>query len=303
MTRRMCSLLLACLLLSATGCAYAAANAHPDGTPYRLYFQRADLNSAAGEDAIAPETVYLTDTEGLTTQKLAQHLLDALLAGPRDEALKSPVPTGTTLQSLSMEGSRAQVDLSYAYGALSGVALTMADYCITLTLTQLEEISTVGITVRGQELAYRDNQSFTARDVLLSSTEDVVGKVDVSLYFLNSKGDLVPEERTLELYEGDSQLDAVLEALQSGPDGDVLQPSLPEKFQVRSVWLEEETCYVNLPSSVLPELEDANLQTALRAVAKSLGSLPQVTEVQFLVDGEFAGTYGSASVANPYPAV
>ena len=66
-------------------------------------------------------------------------------------------------------------------------------------------IAVVGITVRGQELAYRDTQTFTARDVLLSSNEDVIGTVPVTLYFLNEAGKLAPEERTLDLYEGDTQ--------------------------------------------------------------------------------------------------
>ena len=301
MTKRVASLLMACLMLTATGCAYAAAKAQPDGTPYKLYFQRADLASAAGGDAIMPETVYLTETEGMTTTELARRLLDSLLEGPQDAAMKSPIPTGTSLQTLSVEGSRVQVDLSSAYGSLSGVALTMADYCITLTLTQLKDIYTVGITVRGRELAYRDSQSFTARDVLLSSAEDVVGTLDVTLYFLNKTGKLTPEERTLELYEGDTQLDAVLEALQSGPKSSTLKSSLPEKFQVRSLWQEDNICYVNLPSSALPDLTDADLQTAIESLAESMGSLPQVSEVQFLMDGEFAHAYGSVSIADPFP--
>ena len=301
MTKRVAALLLACLMMTATGCAYAAAKAAPDGTPYELYFQRADLNSAAGGDAIVPETIYLTDTEDMTTAEMARMLLNSLLEGPQDVAMKSPIPTGTSLQTLSVEGSRAQVDLSSAYGSLSGVALTMADYCITLTLTQLKDIYTVGITVRGRELAYRDSQSFTARDVLLSSAEDVVGTLDVTLYFLNKTGQLTPEERTLELYEGDTQLDAVLEALQSGPKSSALKASLPEKFQVRSLWQEDNICYVNLPSSALPDLTGADLRTAIESMAKSLGSLPQVSEVQFLLDGEFAPDYGSVSIADPFP--
>lgn len=301
MTKRVASLVMTCLMLTATGCAYAAAKAAPDGKPYELYFQRADLSSAAGGDAIVPETIYLTDTEGMTTAEMARQLVNSLLAGPQDAAMKSPIPTGTSLQTLSVEGSRAQVDLSSAYGSLSGVALTMADYCITLTLTQLKDIYIVGITVRGRELAYRDSQSFSARDVLLSSAEDVVGTLDVTLYFLNKTGELTPEERTLELYEGDTQLDAVLEALQSGPKSSALKTALPEKFQVRSLWQEDNICYVNLPSSALPDLANADLRTAVESLAKSLGSLPLVSEVQFLKDGEFARSYGPVSIADPFP--
>ena len=39
---------------------------------------------------------------------------------------------------------------------------------------------------------------------------------------------------------------------------------------------------------------------ALRALAKALCSLESVGEVRYLVDGEFADSYGSVNVARPY---
>ena len=114
----------------------------------------------------------------------------------------------------------------------------MADYAITLTLTQLPQIAVVNITVRGQELAYRDSQIFTARDVLLTSNEDVIDRVTVTLYFLDEAGDLAPEEQTLDLYEGDTQVSAVARALEVGPESRDLQAVQPEGFQGKSVWLE-----------------------------------------------------------------
>ena len=110
--------------------------------------------------------------------------MDELLQGPSDETLKRTIPAGTTMNSLYLEGTRAVVDLSTAYGLLSGIELTLADQSIALTLTQVPEIVSVKITVLGEELAYRDRQIFTGRDVLLAPEGDVVGTVDATLYFL-----------------------------------------------------------------------------------------------------------------------
>lgn len=193
--------------------------------------------------------------------------------------------------------------MSAAYGTLSGVALTMADYAVALTLTQLPEISVVSITVRGQELAYRSAQRFTARDVLFATTEDVVGTLPVTLYFPDGGGVLTPEDVTLELYEGDTQVGAVIKALEHGPAGKDLSAAFPEAFQVKSAWLEENVCYVNLSSAALPELtEPQRLMLAIRALVRSLCSLDAVEEVQFLVDGEFTGRYGAVPVGEPYTA-
>lgn len=292
----LCSLVLL-LALPLISCGTTSA---PEGTPYELYFCQTEENLTAGEDAIVPETIYLSSN--LRTTVLARTLLNRLLEGPSDPELKSAIPAGTSLQSLSIQNHQLNVDLTYPYSTQSGIALTMADYCITLTLTQVEEIDFVRITVRGQELEYRDQQNFSAKDVLFSSTEDVVGTVNVTLYFPDANGILRAESRVLQLYEGDTQLDAVLDALQDGPsEGSALLPSLPEGFSIRGIWQEGITCYVNLPSSALPELEGTDLTAAALSLVYSLGSLPQIEEVQFLVDGEYAAYYNDLAIGEVWP--
>lgn len=292
--RRALALALCLLLLS--GC--SGGTAPPEGH-YALYFQERDLRHAAGDSALRAEWVRLPGSEALEGSALAAALLEELLAGPADETLKSAVPAGTSLLSLSLEGSQATVDLSSPYGTLSGVALTLADQAVVLTLTQLPEILSVKITVRGRELAYRSKQVLTARDVLSAPEGDVVSTVDVMLYFLDEAGALTAEERTLELYEGDTQVGVVARALENGPAASGLSGVFPENFRPRSVWLEEDLCYVNLSSATLELLpEDAALGTALEALRRSLRSLETVEEIRFLVDGEFADYYGSTRLTS-----
>lgn len=297
--KRVIAFLLSGTLLLVTGCAYAAISEQT--APYDLYFREAELEDAAGEDALRTESIRLEREPG-TTRELAEMLIRKLLDGPTDESLKSTIPDGTSLLSLEIQLGRAIVDLSSAYGTLSGVELTLADYAITLTLTQLTDISSVKITVQGQELAYREKQVFKERDVLMSPQEDVVGTVPATLYFQDSSGTLTAEERTLELYEGDTQVAVVARALELGPETKGLLPVFPEGFRVKSLWPEEQICYVNLPSaliSCLPE-ETEEAQLVFRSLEKSLCSLESVKEVRFLVDGEFAQNYGEVPVSEPY---
>ena len=81
-------------------------------------------------------------------------------------------------------------------------------------------------------------------------------------------------------------------ALERQPEGRDLLSPLPEGFQVKSVWLEEDICYVNLSSALLEGLEESAARTALRALNHSLSSLEAVEEVRFLVDGEFRRDLG-----------
>ena len=297
--KRMITLLLCGLMLLSMA---ACGRTRPEETPsYDLYFMEADLKEATGRGALRAETAYLPELEGADPEETAKGLMEALLQGPLDGTLTSPIPVGTNLLSLKLEGGRAVVDLTASYGSLSGVGLTLADYAVALTLTQVPEIGSVKITVRGQELAYRDRQIFLSRDVLLVPEEDVVSTVTAVLYFLNGEGALTPEERTLDLYEGDTQVYAVARALENGPESKELSAVMPEGFRVKSVWLEEDVCYVNLSSAMLEGLpQETELQTAVYSLAKSLCSLDTVSEVRFLVDGEFATQYGTVDISEPY---
>ena len=295
--------LIAALLCAALLVALGSRRPDENVTLYKLYFLEADLASAPGRDALRAEEVNLDTSGSPSAQELAEQLLQALLAGPIDSTLTAVMPADTALISLELEGTWAKVDLSTRYRMLSGVELALADYAITLTLTQLPEISAVSITVRGMPLAYRDRQTFTARDVLFASNEDVIGLVPATLYVFNAEGQMVPWEVTLDQYEGETQVGTVVKALLGGFEEQEYRSPLPEGFQVTSVRLEEDTCYVDLPTAALSAMpEDAQLDAALQALADSLLSLQAVAEVRYLVDGEYAAVYGSAPVMEPYTA-
>ena len=275
MKKRWIAVLLCAALLAAFG--WGQPRISGEGETYDLYFLEADLSDAPGGDALRAEPLYIESGEVRDTRELAEYLVTELLAGPEDAALTSAIPEETTLLSLELDGTRAKVDLSSRYRLLSGVAL------------------------RGQPLAYRDRQIFTARDVLFSSNEDVIDTLNATLYFLDETGGLTPVEMTLDLYEGDTQAGAVVKALLEGTEEKDWLSAIPEGFQVTSVRLEESTCYVDLPTAALPGLpEEADLSLALRALADSLLSLRAVEEVRYLVDGEFASAYGGAAVLEPY---
>ena len=292
----LCLLLALALILS--GCAAAAATAAQEEKNCQLYYLVRDLERApAGGDAIAGEVSALPKESESPTETQAEDLMNALLSGPAGSGLQSPFPEGTRLLGVEVRGSHAKVDLSSAYRNLSGIDLTLADYCITLTLTQLSAIRSVSILVRGQELSYRDSQRFRPKDVLLSSTEDVVATVDVTLCAIDPEGQLRAVPRTLDLYEGDTQAEALVTALRQGPWDKDWRSALPDWFSVQSVWLDDGVCYANLLTSTVPEDADREeAALALQALRDSLASLDSVQEVRILVNGELAQYYAGISL-------
>ena len=280
--KRLLSLLLALVMvLSLFGCA-AQEETVTEGL--RLYGIN-DGESRLGGDVI---TAAVVPWEDLPEEREAQAaaVMELLLTSAEDYT--SPLPAGTMLRSVKLSGSTAYVDLSGAYGQLSDMALTIADYCIALSLTQLTGVYAVRITAEGRELPQRDKQVFLAGDVLLSSMDDVVRTLTAQLCFFDESGALVAEERLLNQYEGESAAQVVLEALLGGPEDEDLLPLLPEGFVGMTARMEDGVCHLNIPSESMALLAEE----ALQAIGQSLLSVEGIREVLLYVDGEPQGERG-----------
>ena len=277
---------LALVLLALAGC--GVVQKEQEGL--RLYYA-ASLDTHRGGDAIDSVTIDWDELPQGDQVARAESVLALLMGMCQEKGFQSPIPAGTTLRSVAIIGGTACVDFSGSYGQLSGMALTIADYCVALSLTQLEGIYAVRITVNEQELAYRDNDLFLAGDVLLTSMDDVVRTLTARLYFPNSDGDLEAEEQLLTQYEGQSAADVVLSALGDGPSDDDLQPLAEKGLSGMTVRMDNGVCQLNVASASMEELEDDTARQLLLCVTQSLQSLEGISSVQLYIDGTYAETY------------
>lgn len=297
--KRVLAILLSLVVLVLLGIS-VVPNGPSDAETLSLYFPvRAD-NLTSGGDAITAVRVDWREMRHLSAQEQADAVMNLLLEGYSEGLFGNLVPNGTRMNSCRVTGSTVTVDFSGGYGQLSGIDLTIADYCTTLSLVQIPGIYTVRITVNGKELAYRGKNYFRADDVLVTSPEDVVRNLAVQLYFPNGSA-LVAEDRILTIYEGKSQVSAVIDALQAGPVGETLLPLLPEGFSVLGARIDGNTCYINLPQSCAALLpEDAALQQQIvQGLVRSLCSIRNVRQVHILIESERRDLLGSVDISQP----
>lgn len=283
--------LLAALLLALTsGCAGAGPE---EEQGLKLWFPT-DPNQEQLSAAL-DSCLYQGESQSIPS------LLSALLAGPPAEetGLIPVIPAGTRVLSWSVEDRVANVDLSAAYAELVGIDLTLADYCITLTLAQLPGVDGVRITANGGGQSYRDRQALYPEDVLFSGEEEAPVEITAALYFRREGGDSLGYElRKFRLTEDKAPIKAVLAALIAGPEDKGLLPLLPPELTVRSAWVDEGLCTADLSAHLLdiPEEERA---LAVESIAETLRSLDTVDQVQILIDGEPAGESGGPETARP----
>ena len=283
----MCLAALILLLLPAA-CA-------PQGSPaedgLRLWF-------AVPGDRQSREVTAALGSAPYTGTRSVPALLAALLAGPpSDSELVSLIPPGTEVASWSVESRTAHVKLSGEYVRLSGVDRTIADYCVTLTLSQLPGVDRV-------ELSAGDESGRVLRtgDVIFSGAEEEPVDVPASLYFRRAGGAaLTSELRVFRLTEDETPARAVLEALIAGPQDAGLVGLLPQELTVRYVWVDDGICYADLSGALLAATPESRPEQELviTSIVDTLCSLDTVDEVQLLVEGEPLTAYGVLDLSGP----
>lgn len=150
--RRYLCLMLPLLFLTACGVTKGQEGA------YQVYYRTQEGVSALAAEARCLPAGCSDPVEGL---------LALLLAGPEGEDLERAIPNSVTLRSTSLENGLLTVDFSSRYASLSGIDLTLADYSIVQTLSQVEGVEAVMITAEGEPIPYRDHQRLTAAEAWL----------------------------------------------------------------------------------------------------------------------------------------
>lgn len=290
MKKGACILLSILLLVSSCG-----KDTRSSGGGYDVYYAARDPGSEG--KAIESENYVLTGTG-----EPVEELVSLILNTPASDRLTSPIPSGVTLDSWSLKEGVLKLVFSEGYDGLSGINLTIADYCVTLTMCQLEGVQSVIISVEGGLIPSRYYQELRVSDVLLSGSEDDEGLQAATLYFPTADGlHLGIERRDLEENDGLTRSEAVVTALLKGPTGSELLSLMPKDARLLSVTTENGICYVNfskefVEASVASKPEGALL---LYSIVDTLCTLGGVEKVQLLIEGEEPASFGGVPALTP----
>ena len=289
-------LLLLCLLPALSACAgHERQEENEEGI---LIHYVTTAEDAKGGDAVCGIRVELEVPENGSLMQQARAVVEKLMEEPAQPGLHSALPQNIKLLGVALQGRRVCVDFSSEFNSLTGVELTLANSCLVLSLSQLENINSVVVTVQGRPAVQQPQQIFYGWNVLLSDMDDVLRTVDVTLYFADETGALVAEERLLEVYEGQFAAENLVLELLAGPEDRELLPVFPADFPINSVRVENGVCHVNIPAAsmeLLPE-DEAVQRLMLQSLVESLHSLDTVQTVRLLVDGEELELFGAVPV-------
>lgn len=271
--------LLAILTLS--GCAAK----QPADTTLQFYYKTAEVtfqeNGLVGCES--------ADFSGTVEQLATRYFL-----GPKNEALVSPFPKGTALVSYSVVNERLVLQLSEAFAGLSGVDLTLALSCISLTFSQMEDISSVEVSVQGQLLGGQQSVVLRDDEILLADDSVLLADTTLSIYYADENNRyLIPQEVKTKLETVEEQAAYAVSLLGQTPDNDTLHSTLPTGTEILDLSIENGQCTLDLSSDFLrnrPETDDGERMTIL-ALVNTLTDFADIDRVQFYVEGQQLATY------------
>ena len=153
-------LLCLCLLASFWGC---APRTEAPQVPVRFYYPRTvdTIQYTASGGAFTYE-----DRESAGYTDNLPYLLNLYFRGPADSTLRNPFPTATSVTELKVYGNYAFLTVSDSFAQLTGMDLTVACACLTLTVTELTGAETLCLSTNSQLLDNHERLLLQAKDFL-----------------------------------------------------------------------------------------------------------------------------------------
>lgn len=266
--------------------------------PFQFYYRTA-------QTAFTDETGLIRAEErDLGTKSFTvEDLFTLYFEGPESSDLVSPVPSGTTFQSVERSGSQLTIYLRQKYASQSGIDQSILDACLVKTGLQIDGIRRVRIRVEslgGQSM--RDN-TFSASDIMLFDNGEAIQQTEILLYYSDANHRcLLTEKRTVPYLEPEKLPDYVVEQLIRGPQTPGMVSALPQGTVKWEVTVDNGICAVDFNEDFYrnrPKDEQAE-QLALLSVVNSLCELDGVNQVQFYVEGRKRTIYERLDISSPY---
>ena len=234
------------------------------------------------------ETISVRHT---SPEELPMYLLEQLLTPPAGTTLRSPLPSGTQFNSITVENGLCTVDVSAEFDNRRFYA--MSAQCISLlsivnTLTALEGIDRVVLTVEGRLLIRYGALSIPGPLVMdercVGPVRTALGEMEVILYLVHgSEGQLIGIPARLRPGISATIPELVIKTLMADPGTNGIRSCIPAGTRLLSARVDDGICTVDLSTEYLNQPE--NLDWSNRVLVSTLCALDGVMGVKILVNG------------------
>lgn len=232
--------------------------------------------------------------QGGTVEEQLREMLERLSIMPEKSEYKAPLAMGFQVLGTNLDGEKLTLDVTKSYRDMPATTEVLVRAALVRTLTQIEGIRYVGITVEGEQL--HDNMgepiSWMNAEQFINNDGNEINTYELAkmkLYFANAGGDKLIAVYREKHYSTNTPLERfVVEELIAGPSGQVagLYPSINPETKIISILTKDGICYVNLDAGFLNVTGNVSVKVAVYSIVNSLAELSHINKVQILVDGQ-----------------
>lgn len=287
----LCILCTVILVFGMTGC---GEKTDKQLMSYQVFYINSDGSGLTGK------TYQLKDAKQDLVSVIKELIIR--LQTPQDESLKSPIDEGIQVVDYQIKENQLSVYFSAGYNNKSGLDEILSRAAIVKTLCQIQEIEYVEFYVEDQPLMLSGNA------VGLMSQESFVDELnpqdqkqskETVLYFANKQGNRLKKITTDITYNAVEPIARLLvEQLIAGVSSiqnineTKLQSAVPSKTTLNNLTIRDNICYLDLSRDFEQQDPNVSSEVIVYSIVDTLCELPEVTKVQFSVDGEQKEKYG-----------
>lgn len=236
-------------------------------------------------------------------------LSDALLkcmTKPLQSRLISVLPARMKVLSVhyDVDQKLLQLDVSGEYNDQSSTREILCRAALVWTLTQIEGVDYVQITVDNMPL--KDALGNQIGILQASDFDAEIGGgtryTTLILYFTDETGTMLVEEEREVSYLNEVSLERIIvEEIIKGPQSDGAYPVLLPDLKLKDITVRDGVCYVYFDGAFLKNTLLVKDVIPVYAIVNSLAELSDITKVQFVIDNAYDATFRETlSLAAPF---
>lgn len=245
--------------------------------------------------------------EYYSDEDLPNEVLEELIKGPLDSQNSRVVNKRTEINSIANDGNgNLVVDFSKLIGEDNGAQNEVFPiYAVVKSLSSLDGVNSVKVTVGGREFVTRDGiviGALRAEDINLSTDTDTSETISVRLYFTDiATKKLSVEERRVKVTDQQPIVQYIINELIKGPISENHAPVLDKGTNLISVTIADNIGFVNFGKNFIEKNSASPQKTeyAIFSIVNSMTELETVNRVQFLVEGKKTEKIGDIDISHP----
>lgn len=248
------------------------------------------IDQESGSLAAYPVISEKDDTAGQIAS-----VIKVLKTGVAEEGYEPTITSELQLESINLDGRSVILYIGESVMLMDELDFSLCRSSIIKSITGIEGVDSVEFYVDGYPMKDASGKvygPFTSEDVVTTPMNMVmnasVSEVNLILYYPDEQGEsLIRVDRKVTLSNNEPLEGRIIEELKTVPEGYGLSPVMPEESVLKSVRVSGGICYIDFNTEFRTKHyggATGEIMTVY-AIVNSLTELPNVSHVQFLIEG------------------